>query len=258
VPKTTAGPPVPSVAERAKTIATRGGQASIYPVGGGMDARTTPHLHHVYPSGTAILLLPDDHELVERARVGLEPALTALLELTDQAPVSLREPVRGLMWLTGSVHPLLGKQARAAALRVAEQRSDPRLLDVGHGASVLRLEPSAVVLADGDGTGSMQPEEFADAEADPFTCFESHWLRHLEYSHSDVVDVLRRYLPEELNAGQVRPLGLDRYGLRLRVEAVDGDHDIRLAFEEQVQTAPQLALQLRRLVGCPFSAQEAR
>lgn len=251
---TTAGPPVPSPAERAKTIATRGGNPSIYQVGGGVHGRSTPHVHHVHPNGEALLLLPDDCELVEWARLGPEPGVTLLLELTDQAPVSLREPVRGLMWITGTVQPLVGIQARNAVLKVAEERTDPRLLDIGHGASALRLEPSAVVVADGDGTGSMRPSAFASADPDPFTCYESHWLRHLEFSHSDVVDVLSRYLPEELRGGAVRPLGLDRCGLRLRVEAPDGDHDVRLAFEEQVHTPPQLAVQLRRLVGCPFRA----
>jgi hypothetical protein len=49
-------------------------------------------------------------------------------------------------------------------------------------------------------------------------------------------------------------LGLDRFGLRLRVEATDTDHDVRIAFSRPVVSAKELAVELRRLVGCPFLA----
>jgi hypothetical protein len=66
--------------------------------------------------------------------------------------------------------------------------------------------------------------------------------------------MLTRLLPETLRGGNVRPLGLDRYGLRLRVEAAGGDHDVRLAFSGPVDTPQGLAIELRRMVGCPFLA----
>ncbi len=82
--------------------------------------------------------------------------------------------------------------------------------------------------------------------------YEAEWLRHLESSHSDVVEQLAKHLPAELRDGRIRPLGLDRFGLRLRVELDTGDHDVRLAFSRSVNSPPQLAVELRRLVGCPF------
>ena len=42
------------------------------------------------------------------------------------------------------------------------------------------------------------------------------------------------------------------YGLRLRVEAVDGDHDVRLPFTAPVNDARGLSHAIRTLVGCPF------
>lgn len=69
-----------------------------------------------------------------------------------------------------------------------------------------------------------------------------------------MLHTLRRHLPVQLRGGQVRPLGLDRYGLRLRVEAIEGDHDVRLAFERPIATHGELAAELRRMVGCPFLA----
>jgi hypothetical protein len=184
--------------------------------------------------------------------------LTGMLELADTAPVPLREPVRGLLWITGWLRVLEGEQARSAVLEVVEAKPDPRLLDAGHGATVLRLTPASMVVADAEGTSSIRPSEFGDAEPDPFCQQEDQWLRHLELSHRDVVELLSRHLPENLRGGHVRPLGLDRLGLRLRVEAVEGDHDVRIAFAHPVSTPKELSGELRRLMGCPFLTQAQR
>jgi Domain of unknown function (DUF2470) len=138
---------------------------------------------------------------------------------------------------------------------VANHRADPRLLDLGHGASMVRLQPASLVLADGEGTNSVPLHEFTTAAPDPFCGQEAGWLRHLELSHTDVVGLLVRHLPESLRGGHIRPLGLDRYGLRLRVETYGTDprdHDVRLAFSRPIGSPEELGTELRRLVGCPF------
>ena len=81
---------------------------------------------------------------------------------------------------------------------------------------------------------------------------------------------LARHVPDELRGGRIRPLGIDRYGLRLRVEhpgdlgAADPfttgdtgavDHDVRLAFDEPVDCRQRLGVALRKLVGCPMRPQ---
>jgi hypothetical protein len=48
------------------------------------------------------------------------------------------------------------------------------------------------------------------------------------------------------------PLGLDRYGVRFRVEGSDGDHDIRLPFHKPVDDMNGLSQAIRVLMGCPF------
>lgn len=246
-------PQVPEQAERARTIAARASAASLV-LATDDSARTTPHLHFVHADGTATVLLPDGAPLVVAAVQAPSHAITAMLELTDTAPVSLREPVRGLLWLTGALTVLREDAARERVVAVAEHRADPRLLDAGHGVTVLRMDPTSLVLADGDGSGSLDVADFEAASPDPFHDFENGWLRHLELSHRDVVGALSRHLPVRLRGGQVRPLGLDRWGLRLRVEAADADHDVRLGFAHPVSTPQQLSVELRRLVGCPFLA----
>ncbi|WP_020498918.1 DUF2470 domain-containing protein [Sciscionella marina] len=255
---------LPDPAERARTIAARSPEAVLVPCAHTAHAERDPsrsavriatHLHHVHADATMTVLLPEAHPLVAAVWQSPRGAVTVMAELTDPAPVRLREPVRGLLWITGLLTALEGEQGRERALLVAEEVADPRLLDVGHGMSVLRVDPASLVLADADGTSSLQPLEFHEAVPDPFHDYETEWLRHLEISHRDVVGQLARHVPAELRGGQVRPLGLDRFGLRLRVEAADADHDIRLPFSRSVSTPEELAVELRKLVGCPFLAQ---
>ncbi|HEY0452418.1 DUF2470 domain-containing protein [Actinophytocola sp.] len=248
-------PPIPGPGERARTIAARGPATllppppTLPPVAAERQSdRIAPLLHHVHDDGTVTLLLPDDHELAGSATV------TTMVEVVDVAPVPLREPVRGLLWITGRLHAVGLGTARDIALELAEERPDPRLLDLGYGAAMVRLAPVSMVIADADGTHPLTPEEFAQAGEDPFCHQEAGWLRHLDVSHTDVIHTLRRHLPDHLRGGYVRPLGLDRYGLRLRVEAVEGDHDVRLAFERPISTLDELSAELRRMVGCPFLA----
>ncbi len=248
-------PATPTPAERARTIARRGGRAALLP-SNETAARIAPMLHHVHPDGSATMLLADEHPLVAAAWQAPRGELGAVLEVADPTPVRLREPVRGLLWLTGLLHLPEASEAHAAVLDVAEQRPDSRLLDAGHGATVLRLESASLVVADSEGTHPVGVAEFNDAAPDPFCLLEDGWLRHLELSHRDVVGPLTRHLPERLRGGHVRPLGLDRYGLRLRVESADGDHDVRLAFTRPVTGHDDLGLELRRLVGCPFLVEQ--
>lgn len=252
---TTRRPATPDSAERARTIAERGGRAALLPSGEN-SARVAPLLHHVHSDGNATLLLTDEHPLVATAWQYPRGELAGMLEVADPTPVRLREPVRGLLWLTGWLRVLEGEQARAEVLAVAEHRADSRLLDAGNGATVLRLDTASLVLADAEGTCSVSSAAYSAAEPDPFCLLEDSWLRHLELSHRDVVGLLTRHLPEHLRGGHLRPLGIDKHGLRLRVESADGDHDVRLSFSAQVRDAEALGLELRRLVGCPFLAQQ--
>jgi hypothetical protein len=247
----TTRPPKPSPGERARTIAALGPATLLLAAGDAARSdKVAPLLHHVHTDGVVTALLPDDHELVERA----PGAPAAMAEIVDLAPVPLREPVRGLLWITGWLRALSSPHAREVAVRLAEHRPDPRLLDLGHGASMVQLVPASLVLADAEGTHSVRLEDFTGARPDPFCGQEAGWLRHLELTHPDVVGMLARHLPEPLRGGHIRPLGLDRYGLRLRVEALDADHDVRLAFSQPIGTQHELAAELRRLVGCPFLA----
>jgi hypothetical protein len=81
---------------------------------------------------------------------------------------------------------------------------------------------------------------------------ESSWLQHIDADHREIVDLLASRLPASLRRGRVRPLGLDRYGMRLRVEHDVGDHDVRLPFAAPVTDVTGLGQAIRVLMGCPF------
>lgn len=246
-------PLAPNNAERARSIATRGGQAAV--VGLDDTQRIVPLLHHVHADGTATLLLPSDHALLDAVRQGPRSGLPAMLELTDTAPVDLREPVRALLWISGWLVAPGPTYARRLALDIASERPRPGLLDLGHGATMLWLRPGSAVIADTEGTGPLAPADLQAADPDPFCLMEDGWLSHLEDAHPDVFTSLARHLPEPLRTKpgcRIRPLGVDRLGIRLRVEAQDGDHDVRLGFESPADDPEQLRAQVGLLIGCPF------
>lgn len=242
----------PDAAERARSIARRGGSATVLP--GSACGRFAPVLHAVGGDGNTLLVLAREHPVVPATLRAPHEELPAMVELTDTAPVPLRQPVRGLLWITGWLRTLDAGEERDAAVTIAEQRPDPRLLDIGRDTVVLRLRAASLILADGDGTASVEPEQFARATPDPFCRFERTWLRHLEDGHPDVLAQLLRHVPASLRGRgtRVRPLGLDRFGLRLRVEADAADSDVRLRFSRAVTDVPQLTSEIRRLLGCPF------
>ncbi len=196
-------PPAPTDAERARSLALRGGEASLVGTG---SAPVTPLVHHVRADGSAVLLLADDEPLLARVRGG-ETAV--MLELVDRAAVDLREPVRGLLWITGWLWLPEQRAARRMALQVADVRPQERLLELGHGATLVRLDPGSAVLADGDGCAALTPVDIAAARPDPFCLMEDHWLAHLEAAHPEVFVGLAQHLPPAL--GRCRGRGSARW-----------------------------------------------
>jgi Protein of unknown function (DUF2470) len=208
----------PSAAERIRTTCARADRALL--AVGGRDA-VTVSLHDVLRDGSFVIAVPCT-----------TPATItdsdAVLELTDYAPVPLREPVRSLVWISGTLLPMPPHD------------------------TLVRCRATSVVIADSTGAEAVDIDALAAARPDPFYAVESHWLQHIEADHRELVDLLASRLPAPLRRGQVSLLSLDRYGLRLRVEADSGDHDVRLPFPRPVDDVPALNQGIRMLIGCPF------
>jgi hypothetical protein len=245
----------PSTAERIRSTCVRASGALLaIERAAGADPLTTP-LHHLLADGSFAVAVPVDCEAVGEQ---------AVLELADYAPLPLREPVRSLVWIRGRLHQVPLPTVRVLLDRIAAEHPNPALLQVQTPKSgpvaqhdtrylLARLEIESVVVTDATGAEAVDVGTLLAARPDPFCAFESCWIRHLDTAHRDVVDRLAARLPVRLRRdGDVRPLGVDRYGVRLRVESADGDRDVRLPFRQPVDDFTGLGQAIRVLMGCPF------
>ncbi|MDL9937624.1 DUF2470 domain-containing protein [Gordonia sp. ABSL1-1] len=220
-------------------------------------AETTPvDVVHLFET-QAFILVPTDGDAMQSlldsgygANAG--DGVAAMLEITDCAPIDLRERVRSLIWLKGDAFAVPADLERDLAIEIADDQPHSGLLDIGHGRSMLRLQIDSAVIASAAGAAAVTASDLAGATPDPFWEYENDWVAHLDEDHAELVDQLVRKLPRHLRRGRVRPLGLDRFGIRFRIEDTDGDSDVRLPFSRPVADVYELSHALRSLAGCPF------
>ena len=249
----------PTTAERIRSACARGGSAMLAVEG--LEPAPTP-VHHLLDDGSFAITVPANGLLAGMVVAAGSAGIQAMLEVTDYAPLPLREPVRSLVWIRGRIFGVPTHDVTGLLDLIAAKNPNPALLQVNTDTqhedatdtpyALVRLEIDSVVVADSTGAESVPVSTLLDAEPDPFCGLESCWLQHLESAHRDVVDRLANRLPSPLRRGRVRPLGLDRYGVQLRVEAEDGDHDVRLPFAKPVDDVTGLSQAIRVLMGCPF------
>lgn len=238
----------PSTAERVRSACTHAEQAVLALPG--TDPIPVP-VHYLRQCGDVVIAVPDDSEAVFAAQEQIAGA-SAVLELTDHAPLPLREPVRSLVWLRGWIRAVPARAQRTLVTAVAADYPHPGLLDIGHTTTLLRLVLNSAVVADSGGAESVSVDDLRLATPDPFCGVESAWLQHLDADHADVIAQLARHLPAGLRRGRIHPLAIDRYGLTLRIEGIDGDHDFRLPFATPADDVEALGRAVRTLAGCPF------
>lgn len=250
--------PTPTTAERVRTICVRAGAGllAVEP-----DQPMAAPLHHLMSDGSFAVAVPADRA----AAAGYTPGCgsQALLELTDYAPLPVREPVRSLVWIRGRLQRVPWGAVTSVLDTIATENPDPTLLQVEtprsgpalrqqHRYTLLRLETESVVVTDTTGASPVSVADLLAARPDPFCEIESTLLWHLATVHGDVVARLVSRLPAQWRRGAIRPLGLDRYGVQFRVEGDDGDRDIRLPFHRPVNDMHGLGQAIRVLMGCPF------
>ncbi|MBA4025641.1 MAG: DUF2470 domain-containing protein [Gordonia sp.] len=238
----------PSDAESVRTACMRVTDAMLAIEGSEPSPVTMVHLY----DSQAFVLVPTDSAASALAWQAGSNGLPAMVEVTDVAPIDLREQVRSLIWLNGTLHSVPSDLERDLACEIATDHPCPGLLDIGHGYSLLRLGLTSAVLANSGGAASVSSDELAQAVPDPFWEFEADWVAHMDSDHADLITALSNRLPTELRDGRVRPLGIDRFGIRFRIEGPDSDSDVRLPFPRPVGDVMELSKALRTLAGCPF------
>ena len=257
---TLAHSPAPTTAERIRSTCVRAGGALL--AVDSAEPLTTP-LHHLLADGSFAVGVPIGGPVAEQVVDCGAAGAPAVLELADYAPLPLREPVRSLVWIRGRLHQVSPCAVSGLLDLIAAEHPHPALLQVltpGSGPVadgdtqylLARLEIESVVVTDATGAEAVDTAALLAARPDPFCALESCWIKHLDTAHRDVVARLAARLPARLRRGDVRPLGIDRYGMRLRVESADGDRDVRLPFRKPVDDMVGLSQALRVLMGCPF------
>jgi Protein of unknown function (DUF2470) len=299
--------PAPTMAERIRSTCVRAGGAMLAIEG---VEPTASAVHHLLDDGSFAITVPVDGRVAGMVVAAGTAGVQAVLEMTDYAPLPLREPVRSMVWTRGRVQAVAQTEVPGLLDLIAAEDPNPALLQVNTAdgsdgdtrLALVRLEvesPGAgrrsgalrdhapdprvigsrcrrsrarerahrrrdhrcagcsacavtVVVADSTGAEAVGVSALLQAQPDPFCVMESCWLQHLEVAHREVVDRLADRLPTTLRRGRVRPLGLDRYGVQLRVENDEGDHDVRLAFAKPVDDVTGLSQAIRKLMGCPF------
>ncbi|MFF4697460.1 DUF2470 domain-containing protein [Streptomyces chattanoogensis] len=230
---------------------------------------SAPVCRTVTPDGDVLLLVPGDSSAARAAAHAQDDDLTAVMEITDVAPVSVPHRIRGRAWVAGWLTPVRNDQRAEAAMLLAERHPVGELLGIGEALQpepapglygraawmMLRLEVGEGAVDDLWGAEPVEPDEFAAASPDPLVAHEAELLQHLHSAHSEQVRGLCALLGDRSAVcgahDRAVPVGLDRFGLRVRfVDADQQAFDARFDFPEPVQDV----VELRRAMHTLFEA----
>ncbi|MBN1094376.1 DUF2470 domain-containing protein [Blastococcus sp. TML/M2B] len=233
----------PSPAERARTVAARSA-AALHVLGTG----TTPALAATTTGdGRTFVVVPTSGPLVRALAGSPVGDLPARLTVTDRAPAALRRPVRALVELAGWLTPVPDRDVAAAVLAFADSCPCEALFEVGLTATLLQLDVADVVLHEAHAVDHVEPEDFAAAAVDPVTAAEADLLT------GQAAALARLRARVQAWAGRrddVALLGLDRFGVRFRVESLRGGYDVRVAFPEPLTSSDGFADAVGGLLCC--------
>ncbi|WP_405494930.1 DUF2470 domain-containing protein [Streptomyces sp. NBC_00096] len=251
-------------AERVRTLVESNASVSLTLPGAldqGEFGTGVPAARTVTPDGDVLLLVSGESAAARAAAHAQDDDLTAVIEITDVAPVSVPHRIRGRAWLAGWLTPVRGEADRAACARLlAERHPVGELLGMAEplGAvhsgrpawMLLRLEVGEISVDDLWGAEHVDPELLAAAEPDPMVAHETELLQHLASSHGDRMADLRGLLGTRETADLTAvPLALDRLGLRVRFTGPGpgSAFDARFDFPEPVTDVCELRRAMRTL-----------
>ncbi len=263
----------PAAAERVRTLVESNGMASLSipgiedPDDAGLSA---PVCRTVTSAGDVLLLVPGDSAAARAAAHAQDDDLTAVMEITDVAPVSVPHRIRGRAWVAGWLTPVRNEERARAAMLLAERHPVGELLGIGEALQpdpppgmfgrpawmMLRMEVGEAAVDDLWGAQAIEPDEFARAEPDPLAAHEAELLQHLHSAHSDQVRGLCTLLGDRSQRAcdfrdRAVPVALDRFGLRVRfTDDAHRSFDARFDFPEPVRDV----VELRRAMHTLFDA----
>jgi uncharacterized protein DUF2470 len=210
---------LPSAAERTRTLVQSTASAILVIPGlvPDLPELMVPQERIVGTDGDLFLLFPAESPGVRAATHAEDDDLTAVLDITDVAPVAVPGRIRGRAGIAGWLTVARDLPAPAGKVR-------------------LRLEVGEASVDDLWGAEQVEPDEFAAARPDPLVDHEAELLQHLAAAHADQVQWLCMLAGAcHGTPAAAVPLALDRFGLRVRFTGEDGTFDARFEFPEPVR-----------------------
>ncbi|MFE6888315.1 DUF2470 domain-containing protein [Streptomyces sp. NPDC057694] len=217
-------PPEPTDAERARTILAAADSLALSVTSGGLRYECVA-LHTVDAASRLLLLDPVDPGLTAELAAAPGSGLAAFAEFTDIAPVAVRDRVRARLALSG------------------------RLASAGPDTLVFR--PARAALSVDDTVRTVDAAALGAATPDPLARCEAELLDHLDTGHADILVQLTDLVRHGDLSGidRIRPVGLDRKGLVLRLERTGGAiEDVRLGFLTEAQGPYDVGLRIQELL----------
>ena len=194
--------------------------------------------HAVTGDGSLLFLPPADAPRVfDVAKVLPPDAIT--VTIIDVASVPQHDRVRGTLRLTGR----LGVAPVPLPVGVRGHLAGPDPDALENAGQVVELRPTRVQLAwrcereDAGGSPWVEipVDSYRAAFPDAVMAYESQWLPHLQVDHAELLRALAAQEYGELDDSvDVRPLGLDRFGLVVRLYGSGAHLDVRLPFARPV------------------------
>jgi len=248
--------PAPTAAERARTLLEFA--SSVVLDVPGVDLTARPGIPPLVdcaplPDGALAVLVETASPLHRIAATARSAALPAELEAVDVAPVAVPYRIRGRAHAHGRLAPL--PPADPALLDALFPRRSPA------GRSLLRLELDHLAVDDLWGSDCcLDLAAFAAADPDPVAAEEAGLLQHLAAAHADQLRALGAEALEHRSGLRswggpastltaVRPIALDRYGLRVRLLGTAQGQllDARFEFHRPVGSPDELPEAMHRL-----------
>jgi len=243
-PDTSPGSPAhPPAAERARTVAARP-FCALFGAGLGIcqlwGATTTA-------KGDVLLVVPQDGAVMTALRDSPLGDVPARLTVTDRTPFPLRHPVRGLVQLSGWVTPVPVDHVPRLLLDFADAYPCDSLFDVGLSATLVRLDLAEVLLEEAGVSIDVEPDDFLAARPDAISTGETELMAAECDALSRLSGRVRHWAGRH---DDVRLLGLDRFGVRFRVQSRNGCYDLRVPFESSLDGPARFSAAVAGLLSC--------
>ncbi|SDO08148.1 DUF2470 domain-containing protein [Geodermatophilus sp. DSM 45219] len=233
---------VADAAERARTAATSP-TASVQALGLGSSRLLAAA---TLDDGLVLVVVPRSGGLAAAVREAPEGDLAAKVTVTSRSAQPLRNPLRARLELAGWLTPVPAGEETELVLAFAAVRPDDVLLDVGLSATLLCLDVAEVLLHEGGGWTSIEPEAYAAARPDPLGAAEDELMSE----HAGPLAELRARVQAWAGDDPVHLLGLDRHGVLFRVEPRTGCYDLRTPFPAPLTSTGELPSAVRALLAC--------